>query len=365
VRERRSKQKRDRQNTTSHSEFPTATGTNVRLAYEMARKRGIELGPLLARSGLTVAQIQEKDFRIAMTSQIAFLDIAAKALADHWLGFHLAQLPDLRELGMLYYVAASSENLDEALQRLSRYTSIASEGLSMRYLNHTAVRLKFAYIGVARHLDRHQMEFVVTVLIRLCRHLTGKYLVPTRVAIVHRSGSRDPADIAAFLGGSLRFGESVDELCFARKCKDLPLLRSDPYLNKLLVEQCERALAHQRVARGPFRIRVENAIAPLLPHGKVRMSQIASKLGLSQRTATRRLATEGVTFTEVLTLVRKELAARYLNDPNLTISQTAWLLGYGEVSAFSHAYKRWSGRTPGYVRSQYLRRRLAGAAKGQ
>jgi len=28
------------------------------------------------------------------------------------------------------------------------------------------------------------------------------------------------------------------------------------------------------------------------------------------------------------------------------ISQIAWLLGYQEVSAFTHAFKRWTGRTP-------------------
>jgi AraC-like DNA-binding protein len=91
---------------------------------------------------------------------------------------------------------------------------------------------------------------------------------------------------------------------------------------------------------------VENAIVPLLPHGKVRASVIAARLGLSQRTLARRLALERVTFSEVLESLRDDLGRQYLSDPDLSISRIAWLLGYKEVSAFTHAFKRRTGKTP-------------------
>ncbi len=116
--------------------------------------------------------------------------------------------------------------------------------------------------------------------------------------------------------------------------------------NELLVANCEQALSHRRMNKGTFRVAVENAIVPLLPHGKVRASGIATRLGLSQRTSARRLALEGVTFSEVLERLRGDLARRYLSDPDISISRIAWLLGYQEVSAFTHAFKRWTGKTP-------------------
>jgi len=117
------------------------------------------------------------------------------------------------------------------------------------------------------------------------------------------------------------------------------------------VANCEQALSHRRETRGTFRAAVENAMVPLLPHGKVRASQIAAKLGLSQRTSARRLALEGTTFSSVLESLRGDLAKQYLSDPDLSISRIAWLLGYQEVSAFTHAFKRWSGRTPREARA--------------
>lgn len=337
--------------------FPTASGGLTRLAHHTARQHGVHLEPLIAGAGLTEVQIRDTDAWIGMASQIAFLDAIAATLNDEWFGFHLAQQTDLRELGMLYYVTASSETLSDALQRLSRYSLITNEGLLLKCSTRGSLRVLFEYVGIARHSDRHQIEFLITVLLRLCRHLTGMALLPTRACLAHERNSADRVDINAFFGPGLRFGERSDELRFDAAYLTLPLLRTDPYLNRLLVRECERALALRRPSSGPFRAKVENAIAPLLPHGTVRISKIAAKLGLSPRTAARRLAAEGVTFSEVLMRVRQDLAARYLHDPTFSISQVAWLLGYEEVSAFSHAYKRWAGRTPGDARSEYLRLR--------
>jgi AraC-like DNA-binding protein len=94
-------------------------------------------------------------------------------------------------------------------------------------------------------------------------------------------------------------------------------------------------------------------VVPLLPHGKARTSEIARQLGVSQRTLGRRLSEEGLTFSELLNSLRLDLANRHLADRDLAISQIAWLLGYRDVGAFSHAFKRWTGKSPGRVRAEY------------
>jgi AraC-like DNA-binding protein len=97
---------------------------------------------------------------------------------------------------------------------------------------------------------------------------------------------------------------------------------------------------------------VENAVVPLLPHGRARAGEIARRLRFSQRTFARRLALEGLTFSEVVESLRRELAEQYLADSGLSISKIAWLLGYRENSAFAHAFKRWTGKTPRQARAQ-------------
>jgi AraC-like DNA-binding protein len=339
-------------NTRRLGPLPTATGEIARLAYTYAQRAGIDTSVLLKKAGLTDQQIKKPDVRVTVHRQIDFLNVVAKALGDEFLGFHLAQLPDLRELGLLFYVAASSETLGDALQRAARYSSIANEGLSLNFFKERDIRMVFEYVGVARHSDRHQLEFLMIVLIRLCRQLTGVRVTPSRVRITHRRSDQRSSKLPGYFGRNISFGARADELTFAGRVNGIAVKGADPYLNELLLAHFEEALAHRRTRRGTFRVAVENAIVPLLPHGKVRASQIAMRLGFSQRTSARRLALEGETFSSVLQNLRRDLAEQYLSDPDLSISRIAWLLGYHEISAFTHAFKRWSGKTPREARER-------------
>ena len=72
---------------------------------------------------------------------------------------------------------------------------------------------------------------------------------------------------------------------------------------------------------------------------------------MSERTLARKLSEEGLNFTEILQHMRRDLAVRYLDDRNLHVSKIAWLLGFYDVSAFTHAFKRWTGKTPRQMRT--------------
>ena len=329
--------------------LPNAYGTLARLAYAHAKANGIDTRTLLDKANLTLQQINDANRKLRVRDQIIFLDLVAGALRDHLFGFHLVQTLELREFGFLYYVAASSNDLGDALQRLARYSAIANEGVSVRYVDGRNVGLAFNYVGVSRHRDQHQIEFFMAMLVRLCRQLTGLRLVPVRVRFAHHRSGRT-SELTEFFGSKVEFDAAVDEVSFAPIIKDIPVVSADHHLNKLLITYCEEALGRRRTRRGAFRASVENAIVPLLPHGMARLEAVAHRLGVSQRTLARRLAEEKLNFSTVLENLKIDLAHRYLADNDLSISQIAWLLGYQEVSSFTHAFKRWSGKTPRQVR---------------
>ena len=121
-------------------------------------------------------------------------------------------------------------------------------------------------------------------------------------------------------------------------------------MNKILLKVCEENLNARKSNNGAFRITVENVIAPLLPHGQAQAYAVAKKLGMSERTLARRLTKEGVTFIEVLQQLKASLAGRYLEDDGMPISRIAWLLGFEDASSFSHACRRWTGKSPRELR---------------
>lgn len=330
---------------------PTAWGLATRLAVRHLEQAGIETAPLLSQSGLSSAAIAART-RIPVEAQMKFLHLAARASNDAWLGVTLAKECDLREMGMLYYVASSSRRLGDAFKRLARYARLGNEALVVRLKEKPVFSVEATYAGVQRHQDRHQAELFMFMFLRLCRKLAGRDLSPQKVTFVHhRQG--DLSLILRLFGCDVEYGAATDEIVFNAGTVDLSVVGADPFLSELMLEMCDEAMALRSYKIGSFRTVVENYIAPLLPHGEATVKNIAKRLGLSERTFARKLAAEDLSFGEVLDQVRRELATQYL-ESDFQVSQIAWLLGFHHPSSFSHACRRWTGKSP----IEY-RRRLA------
>jgi AraC-like DNA-binding protein len=329
--------------------IPMAAGGLSRLAIARLQSSGVPVAPILRRAGLTPEVIADPEGRLSVQSQIGLLNEAAVALKDDCLGFTLARDFDPREVGLLYYVMASSQTLGDALKRLARYSKVTNEALVFGYREGNRLIISLSYSGVPRHSDRHQIEFCMFAALRICRMLTGQHLVPQHFSVCHHR-SEGTSEMTRFVGTEVEFGSDRDELALTIDARDLPLVHADTFLNDLLVKYCEAALADKRGDKSQLRTKVENAIASVLPHGRVLVQDVARSLGMSERTLARKLSDEGLNFTEIFQQLRRDLAVRYLEDRKLHVSKIAWLLGFHEVSAFTHAFRRWTGKTPRELR---------------
>jgi AraC-like DNA-binding protein len=331
---------------------PTANGGIARAAYWLACRAHINVESLLENADLTVAQATDPNIRMPVQTQIKFLNFVAHALHDEFLGIRLAKQIDLRELGLLYYAMASSDTLGNALRSVARYSKLHNEGVHIIYREGKDVSVSFQYFGVARQADRHQIEFFVMTLLRICRELTGLDLTPLKIRLVHHR-AKFPMEFTNLFGPDVRFNCQIDDVTYAKSAADAPVTKADPYLNSLLVQYFDEALANRPYRSTAWRLKVENAIASHLPHGRPQIEEISRRLGVSPRTLARRLALEGTNFTKVFETLRCDLAKRYLQEGDLPISEVAWLLGYQEPSAFNHAFKRWTSTTPKQARTVF------------
>jgi AraC-like DNA-binding protein len=73
---------------------------------------------------------------------------------------------------------------------------------------------------------------------------------------------------------------------------------------------------------------------------------VAAKLGLSNRTLSRRLAAQQTTYAQILSRIRFELAVQYLMEGRLTTELIALALGYSDTANFRAAFRRWTGVPP-------------------
>ena len=334
------------------SSIPSTAGAIARLACARLSEFGKDAGPIIAQAGASPEQVYDDSVRLEVSKEIRILDLAAEELGDELFGFHLGRNFDLREIGLLYYVIASSERLADAIRNAERYCGIMNDGVCLHFRqDDRTAAIALDYVNVDRHSDRHQTEFLLVMVTRICRQITDTRLAPLHLRVRH-SREAPPAEFKTFLGINVEFGAGADEVVFPPPVASLPVVRRDNYLNNLLRQYADEALARRPRRHGHIRSTVEHTVPELLPNGKPRVSEVARQLGMSKRTLSRKLSAEGVAFADILDQLRSALAQDYLSERELPISEIAWLLGYCEVSSFTHAFKRWTGKTPRQFRSE-------------
>ena len=329
----------------------TVSGIAARRALVVLQKRKIDAAPLLRRAGLSDYSPDDRQQRISALSQAQLVEYAAEAVGDKAFGLHLAQETDPREAGLLFYALSAGKDLREALALFARYSRIVSEAVRVAIAPRAeGVALTLNFVGLPRDRSKQNIEFAIAVVLKALREACGRNIGPSRVRFSHLRIT-DLKEFDRFYNCRVEFGAPTDELDFGLDVLNLPLVTSDRYLLETLRPYCEEATKARRTAAGSRRASVENEIYRLLPHGRASVETVARALALSPRTLARRLAEEGTNFRRLIDDVRRTLALQYLKEPNLTMAQIGWLLGYERSESFTHAFRRWVGQPPSQVRS--------------
>lgn len=326
--------------------IPSATGGIARLACARLRELGKDATVVITSVGAKPEQVYDDAIRLEVPKQIKILELVSEELQDGLLGFHLARNFDLREVGLVYYVIASSERFADSLLNAKRYCMIMNEGVRLQMKqDERTVSITLDYVDIERQSDRHQIEFWLVTMVRIFRQVTDTRLALRHLRIRHRR-NETPAEFRSFFGCDVEFGADRDEIVLPASVASLPIVGRDNYLNDLLRQYAEAALANRPKGRATLRSAVEGVLPQLLPHAKASTAIVAKQLAMSTRTLSRKLRKEGVAFSTILDETRAALAKKYLAERDLPVSQIAWLLGFREVSSFTHAFKRWTSMTP-------------------
>jgi len=334
--------------------LPTTTGFAARRAIAALRKRDIDPSPLLRQAGLAEEDLGKTRDRISAAAQAKLLELAAGALHDPALGFHLAAEADPREAGLLFYVASAAKDLGEAITLFARYCRIVNEAIRVHLTRRPdELIVEVSLVAVARFRAAQNTEFGIAMIIKSLQAIAGRTVRPAKIIMAHvRNGSF--AEFERFCGCPVEFGGSSDQLIFSNESLTAPLITEDIHLLEVLRPICDEAAKQRETVPGSLRALVETEAQKLLPHGQARRHHVAKKLALSTRTLARRLATEGTSYEEVVDELRRSLALQYIRTPGISLSQIAWLLGYEGPTSFNHAFRRWTGGPPSAARVELL-----------
>jgi len=273
---------------------------------------------------------------------------AAEHLNDPLLGLHLGQHFQPSHLGALGYVLLACDNLGAALQRIQRYHRLLNDINPIQH--HVEGDCLVLQWGVSEGKPGALFdETGITAIVQFARMLSGQSTHPVAVRAVDFVNP-PPAPAAqavfhAYFGCPVRWGQPVTRLVIPMSLLQTPLHQPDPVLRGLLEAQVEAALA-RLPEPGDLVELTRRAVRQLAPQGMPELARVAAELGVSPKGLYRRLAEQGQHFRRLRDGALKELAELHLADPRLTLAEVSALLGYTEQSAFSRAFKRWSGISP-------------------
>jgi AraC-like DNA-binding protein len=333
-----------------HSPFLWTRGIAARETLRYLDRNGVDAEPLLLKAELSRSQLSQDSGGISVALQHRFLEFAAIEANDSLLGLHVAAEMDLRDAGILFYLTAASATIAEALEHLARYAGTANEAVHLEISPHNGETvLTVRPIDGHDELRRQFSEFIALAVIRALNRATNRDFAPSRMTFAH---PRNLAlrEIHRILRCPVEFAQTTDSWVLPQSVMGLPITSRDSHLLHILEAHADDLLSERRTATG-LRGVVENRLLAMLLSGKVQTAVVAQQLGMSERSFKRHLAQEGTTFGEVLDRLRYRLALRYLEDERISIQQIAWLLGYSEIGAFNHAFKRWTGTSPGRARN--------------
>jgi len=314
-------------------------------------RNGVDAEPLMSKAELSRGQLSLEGGGVSVISQCRFLELAAIEAKDSLLGLHAAAEMDMRAIGILFYLTAASATVADALDHLARYAGTTNEAVQVELF-----RGKCETVLTARHVpainepSRQFAEFIALAVIRTLARATNHDFAPSRITFVHARNS-DLRDIHRVLRCPVDFMHATNSWVLPQSVMELPIVSEDNHLLRILEAHADDLLSERRKAAG-LRSMVEDHLLKALPSGRVQAPAFAGQLGMSTRSFARQLAREGTSFSKILDDLRNHLALRYLEDERVSLQQIAWLLGYSELAAFNHAFKRWFAVPPRRARNQ-------------
>jgi AraC-like DNA-binding protein len=264
--------------------------------------------------------------------------------------FRYAQALHPDDLGALGLAIKTAPTLRAALERLARYVLVLSDTLRYELVDEPD-GAAFVLVGRPHHRRGAAIanECAVAAVTSTLRVVGGITLEPTLVQFQHHASTTDRHHVD-FFGCPVRFETAVNGIHISDEHLARRALLADYGLSTYLLSRLDDLTA--RKARRSIVDDVRAAIADVLPDGQPSKSQIARRLAISERTLHRQLADHDETFQAIATRARRDAAESLLTTTSHSIADIAFLTGFSDQTAFTRAFKRWTGTTPAAFRDR-------------
>jgi AraC-like DNA-binding protein len=333
----------------------TSLATIGQIVKNMYELHGLDAQALFGEHGITLDAIRDPNARIPARTWDALARRTVTLIGDPAFGLRAAHCWHPSNLGALGFAWLSSSTLRTGLQRVVRYWRLLGEKAAAHLEDtHAGLKTVFESGRTDPVVGSITADFTMSLLVSMCRMNYGDALRP--VAVTLKRVKPDGWQVyRGHYGCPVHFATDEDSFTLARGDADKPL----PSSNRQIAATLDGILAQQLAQLDKTNVvaRCRASLMEQLSSGELSEEEMAQQLHMSRRTLQRKLADAETTYQQLVDETRHDLALRYIENPHHSITDITFMLGFSQQSAFTRAFRRWTGFAP----SEYRQRGIAAA----
>jgi len=321
--------------------------------YHTLLEQGIDQQLLINKSGISLEDIDNPDGRVSISKLNTLWDIAIAFTKNPAIGLIVGGKVDPSRFSVVTQASFQCETILQGLQKYVRFFSIVNQGVTMSLREEGDLGiLEFQYAS-SEFYCVPEMERMISAAMARCHYLVGDKIKVKHFCFEHAQPEYIKEYETVF-DAPLLFEQEKTAIVFDRSLLATKINKGNPYLLNVLTSYAEKLL--QKIqsksdVKDKVRFLIRNHLADDI---ELDVQMAAKELNMSRHTLYRKLKKEEVSFQSLVEGVRQEEALRHLQENRVSVSEVAFLLGFSELSAFSRAFKRWTGESPAQYRSSRL-----------
>ena len=321
---------------------PTTIGGYALAIAKALDYSGVDSSRILKASGIPLAMTNDPMSRLPVAALTRLYRACVEVTHNPYFGLTVARFIHISNLHALGYALAASANLLEFCRRLERYFKLASQTCEIELVESGDKVFLHAklLVDVSAETEDAFLGFVVLAM----RQLYKPEFNPLSVAVHHVMPLEGAEPYEALFRAPVQFAQSVPMLVLPRADMEHPLVGACAELAQLNDNLATSYMA--RLDKSDVVTTVRQKIIEYLPNGDCTREKVAGVMCISPTTLQFKLSQRGTSFLELLDTTRKELAASYVQQSALSITEITFLLGFSDTSNFTRAFKRWEGMSP-------------------
>ncbi|MDD4226058.1 MAG: AraC family transcriptional regulator ligand-binding domain-containing protein [Mariniphaga sp.] len=325
----------------------------VQSLISLLKSNGVETKDVYALIGIPEKMRNVADFELSI-EHIHFLTLYVKEkIGIEHCGLKASKHIDFQKTGFYGPYALSCPTLKDAVSRIyavhKEFNNLFDYGISPQkkticFTYNLDAYWEMRYPETAKEI----IEFAIANGVLSSRKLTRQNIHPEKIEFKHRK----PQDMLLYediFGCPVCFNKTSNLAVYPKEIMDYEIPTYNPVLLKILDDFSKKTVQEEATIQN-FTSEVRNAVIKLYHHNIPKEEDVALQINTSKSYLQKKLQKEGSTYKQILLQVQKEIALSYLKNDNVSIKETAWMLGYNDVSNFYRAFKKWTGENPKYFK---------------